>query len=137
MRLDDAGALVAGGASGLGAATAQALVERGARVAVVDRDGERASELAADFDPDAYDHVAFFDRENEWVEMRLRARSAQVAWIAGAELTVELAPGEEIRTEISAKFTRERIEGELASAGFDVVRFFTDGMFGLTLARHG
>ncbi len=46
MRLDGVGTLVAGGASGLGAATARALVERGARVAVVDRDGERATELA-------------------------------------------------------------------------------------------
>ncbi|HLL85967.1 MAG TPA: SDR family NAD(P)-dependent oxidoreductase, partial [Thermoleophilaceae bacterium] len=46
MRLGGAGALVAGGASGLGAATAEALVERGARVAIVDRDGERATELA-------------------------------------------------------------------------------------------
>ena len=30
-------------------------------------------ELGADFDLDAFEHVAFFDREREWIEMRLRA----------------------------------------------------------------
>jgi L-histidine N-alpha-methyltransferase len=92
-------------------------------------------ELGADFDPDAFDHVAFFDRENEWMEMRLRARSAQLVSIPGAELEVELAAGEDIRTEISAKFTPARIERELAAAGFRLERFFSDGLFGLSLAR--
>ena len=92
-------------------------------------------ELGADFDPDAFDHVAFFDRENEWMEMRLRARSAQLVSIPGAELEVELAAGEDIRTEISAKFTRARVKHELSAAGFVLERFYTDGMFGLSLAR--
>jgi L-histidine Nalpha-methyltransferase len=92
-------------------------------------------ELGADFDPDAFDHVAFFDTENEWVEMRLRARADQLVTIPGAGLTVDIAEGEDIRTEISAKFTRERIERELAAAGFQLERFFTDGLFGLSLAR--
>ena len=92
-------------------------------------------ELGADFDRDAFDHVAFFDRENEWIEMRLRARSAQLVSIPGAELEVELAAGEDIRTEISAKFTRARVKHELSAAGFVLERFYTDGMFGLSLAR--
>ena len=92
-------------------------------------------ELDADFDPDAFEHVAFFDAENEWVEMRLRARSDQAVSIPGAEIEVEIADGEEIRTEISAKFTPERIAGELDAAGFELQRFYTDGLFGLTLAR--
>ena len=92
-------------------------------------------ELNADFDPDAFEHVAFFDAQNEWVEMRLRARSDQLVSIPGAGLDVDLAEGEEIRTEISAKFTPARIERELAEAGFQLERFFTDGAFGLSLAR--
>ena len=90
-------------------------------------------ELGADFEPDEFEHVAFFDSENEWIEMRLRARSGQTVSIG--ELDVEFAAGEDIRTEISSKFTPERIEDELAAAGFRLERFFTDGMFGLSLAR--
>jgi L-histidine N-alpha-methyltransferase len=92
-------------------------------------------ELGGDFDPDAFDHVAFFDRDNQWVEMRLRARGDQTVSIPGAELEVAIADGEEIRTEISAKFTPARIDRELAAAGFALERFYTDGMFGLSLAR--
>jgi L-histidine N-alpha-methyltransferase len=92
-------------------------------------------ELDADFDPDAFEHVAFFDRDNEWVEMRLRAQADQVVSMPGADVEIEFAAGEEIRTEISAKFTPERIAGELDGAGFELVRFYTDGMFGLSLAR--
>ena len=92
-------------------------------------------ELDADFDPDEFEHVAFFDRDNEWIEMRLRARTDQVVPIRGAGLEVELAAGEDIRTEISAKFTPERIERELGAAGFVLERFFADELFGLSLAR--
>jgi L-histidine N-alpha-methyltransferase len=92
-------------------------------------------ELDADFDPDAFDHVAFFDHENEWIEMRLRSRSDQLVTIPGAGLEVGIAEGEEIRTEISAKFTPEGIERELTAAGFELERFFTDRLFGLSLAR--
>lgn len=92
-------------------------------------------ELDADFDPDGFDHVAFFDNENEWIEMRLRSRSDQLVTIPGAGLEVGIAEGEEIRTEISAKFTPEGIERELTAAGFELERFFTDRLFGLSLAR--
>jgi L-histidine N-alpha-methyltransferase len=92
-------------------------------------------ELEADFEPDAFEHVAFFDPENAWVEMRLRARSDQTVSIPGAEIEVDITEGEEIRTEISAKFTPERIAEELDAAGFELQRFYTDGLFGLTLAR--
>ena len=92
-------------------------------------------ELDADFDPGAFEHVAFFDAENEWVEMRLRARAKQFVTIPGAGLDLDIAEGEEIRTEISAKFTRGRIDRELQAAGFQLERFFTDGVFGLSLAR--
>ena len=62
-------------------------------------------ELGADFDPEGFEHVAFFDRRRQWVEMRLRARRACTVWIEALDLQVEFAAGEELRTEISAKFT--------------------------------
>ncbi|HEX6458776.1 MAG TPA: L-histidine N(alpha)-methyltransferase [Thermoleophilaceae bacterium] len=94
-------------------------------------------ELDADFDVDAFEHVAFWNELDSWIEMRLRAHGEQRVRIEGADLDLELADGEEIRTEISTKFTRERLEEELAGAGMELGAFFTDddGMFGLSLAR--
>ena len=74
-------------------------------------------ELDADFDPEAFDHVAFFDREREWIEMRLRAQRRMVVHVGALDLDVVFEPREELRTEISAKFTPERLEGDLAAAG--------------------
>jgi L-histidine N-alpha-methyltransferase len=93
--------------------------------------------LDADFDPDAFEHVAFFDEANSWIEMRLRANGAQRVRIDGADLEVTFADGEEIRTEVSAKFTREAVERELRAAGLRLDEFFTDGskLFGLAFAR--
>ncbi len=50
---------------------------------------------------------------------------------------MHFAAGEEVRTEISAKFRRESVEAELAAAGLQTVQFWTDpaGDFGLTLAQ--
>ena len=89
--------------------------------------------LGADFRPAAFEHVAFFDEANSWIEMRLRANGAQRVRIEGANLEVTFADGEEIRTEISAKFTRAAIERELAAAELVLDRFFTDDgeLFGL------
>jgi L-histidine N-alpha-methyltransferase len=93
-------------------------------------------ELDADFLPEAFDHVAFFDRKHEWVEMRLRARSPQTVEIADLGLSVEFQTGEELRTEISAKFTRSRLEADFRAAGFQLEQWFTDpdGLFALSLA---
>ena len=94
-------------------------------------------ELEADFMPDAFDHVAFFDRRHEWVEMRLRARRPCSVLIAGLGVRVEFAAGEELRTEISAKFTRGRLEADYRAAGLELERWFTDPdeLFALSLAR--
>ena len=70
-------------------------------------------ELDADFPTELFEHVAFFDPEHEWIEMRLRARRACRVRIGALDLEVEFARGEELRTEISAKFTRARAEGRL------------------------
>jgi L-histidine N-alpha-methyltransferase len=94
-------------------------------------------ELRADFDPDAFDHVAFFDTQHEWIEMRLRARSPQTVHVAALDLTVQFAAREELRTEISAKFTRARLEGDLRAASLELAGWFTDAeqRFAVALAR--
>jgi L-histidine N-alpha-methyltransferase len=94
-------------------------------------------ELGGDFDPDAFEHVAFFDRRREWVEMRLRARRACTAFVADLNLQVEFAAGEELRTEISAKFTPQRLERDFAAAGLGLEQLWTDpdGLFALSLAQ--
>ena len=83
-------------------------------------------ELDGDFDLDAFEHVAFFDRSREWVEMRLRALTPQRVRIAALDLTVDFGDREELRTEISAKFTRERVAADLAAAGLRLQTLVTD-----------
>jgi L-histidine Nalpha-methyltransferase len=94
-------------------------------------------ELEADFDPDDFEHVALFDTEHEWVEMRLRARRELTVHVRRLDLAVHFEAGEEMRTEISAKFTRERLEGDLAAAGLALTNWLTDpdGLFALSLSR--
>jgi L-histidine N-alpha-methyltransferase len=94
-------------------------------------------ELAADFAVDAFDHVAFYDREHEWIEMRLRAQRRMDVCVRALGLEVRFAAREELRTEISAKFTRRRLAGDLAAAGLRLVELMTDpdGLFALALAR--
>ena len=93
--------------------------------------------LYADFVPEAFEHVAFFDEANSWIEMRLRANGAQTVRIDGANLEVRFADGEEIRTEISAKFSRDAVTRELRQAGLRLEEFLTDegGLFGVAVAR--
>jgi L-histidine N-alpha-methyltransferase len=93
-------------------------------------------DLGADLTPEAFDHVAFFDRRNEWVEMRLRARRPCSVLVADLGLRVEFAAGEELRTEISAKFTRPRIESDFEAAGLRLDGWYTDAeeLFALSLA---
>ncbi len=94
-------------------------------------------ELDANFDPSDFDHVALFDRRHEWIEMRLRARREHTVLVRALGLPVHFDTGEEMRTEISAKFTRERLEDDLAAAGLEIVRWLTDPQeqFALTLSR--
>jgi L-histidine N-alpha-methyltransferase len=94
-------------------------------------------ELRADFDPDDFEHVALFDEQNEWIEMRLRARREHTTIVRDLDLPVHFDAGEELRTEISAKFTRERLDGDLHAAGLELVRWLTDPeeLFALSLSR--
>ncbi len=94
------------------------------------------AELGADFDPDAFEHVAAWDAGREWIEMRLRAASAQSVRVRDLGLTVEFTAGEEMRTEVSAKFREAGVAAELAAAGLAMRSWWTDpgGQFGLSLA---
>jgi len=97
------------------------------------------TELGADFDLDSFDHVAAWNADREWIEMRLRSTTDQRVHVPGigpGGLTVEFAAGEDMRTEVSAKFRRERVADELAAAGFGLRHWWTDeqARFGLSLA---
>ncbi|MEU8972394.1 L-histidine N(alpha)-methyltransferase [Streptomyces monashensis] len=99
-------------------------------LAVVDR------ELGADFDPDAFDHVALWDPEREWIEMRLRSRIAQTVKVPALDLAVDFAAGEELHTEVSAKFRRAGVAEELSDAGLELTHWWTDAedRFALSLS---
>ena len=94
-------------------------------------------ELGANFDVEAFEHVAFFDREREWIEMRLRATRPQHVRIDALDLEIDFANREEMRTEISAKFTRQRLRADLAAAGLELEEMLTDPdeLFAVSLAR--
>jgi len=94
------------------------------------------SELGADFDTDEFDHVALWDAEAEWIEMRLRSAADQIVHLPAIGLSVPFGAGEEMRTEISAKFRREGVTAELAEAGLTMRSWWTDalGRFALSLS---
>jgi L-histidine N-alpha-methyltransferase len=94
-------------------------------------------ELDADFVPEDFEHVAPFDTEHEWIEMRLRATRDSLVTVAGLGLSVPFAAGEEMRTEISAKFTQDRVQDDLAAADLELGSWLTDRdeKFALSLAR--
>lgn len=93
-------------------------------------------ELGADFDPDRFAHVARYVEENAWIEMLLRSTVDQAVHLRDLGLDVHFAAGEEMRTEISCKFTRETLEEMYASAGLELLEFHTDdqSLFGVSIA---
>jgi L-histidine N-alpha-methyltransferase len=94
-------------------------------------------ELGADFDLDAFEHVARYDAEAERMDIRLRSLADQDVRLEDLDLEIAFAAGEEMRTEISTKFTRERLETAYAGAGLGLRGWFTDaaGDYALSLAR--
>jgi L-histidine Nalpha-methyltransferase len=93
-------------------------------------------ELGADFQPEAFEHLAPFDEEHGWVEMRLISSRPQAVRLAELERRVYFAQGEALRTEVSCKFRPEQVEAELAAAGLHPHARWTDaaGDFALSLA---
>jgi L-histidine N-alpha-methyltransferase len=94
-------------------------------------------ELDANFDPEGFEHVAFFDPDNEWIDIRLRSLAEQFIDLKALDMRTHFARNEEMRTEISTKFTRERLEASYADAGLELVEWWTDPdeMYALSLAK--
>jgi L-histidine N-alpha-methyltransferase len=94
-------------------------------------------QLGGDFDPTHFRHVALWNEEEQWIEMRLRAEEATEISLAGAGITVRFDEGEDLLTEISAKFTPDKVKEELYEAGFVVEDMWgaDEGEFLLTLAH--
>jgi len=93
-------------------------------------------ELGGDADVAAFQHVALWDADRQWIEMRLESQQAQTVHLAELGMAVEFAAGEQVRTEISAKFTPERVREEVGAAGLELQRWWTDaaGDFGVSLS---
>jgi L-histidine N-alpha-methyltransferase len=94
------------------------------------------AELGADFDLDAFEHVAVWDPAAEWIEMRLRSLDSQTVHVPGIGIKAHFDAGEEMRTEVSAKFRRPGVTAELAAAGLAMRSWWTDpaAQFGLSLS---
>lgn len=94
------------------------------------------SRLDADFEPDKFAHVATWETEDEWIEMRLEATEDMTVTVRELDLTLQFARGEQMRTEISAKFRIDGLDAELAAAGFETEQVWTDpdDRFALVLA---
>lgn len=93
-------------------------------------------QLGADFVPECFEHVAVWNAEQEWIEMRLRASRPMHVTVRELALEVDFAEGEEIRTEVSAKFRQRRVRDELDVAGFALHDWWLDPRedFALSLA---
>ncbi|MCV7058088.1 L-histidine N(alpha)-methyltransferase [Mycolicibacterium gilvum] len=94
-------------------------------------------ELGADFDTDAFEHVAVWNADEERIEMWLRSTRDQRVRIAALDLEVDFTDGEQMLTEVSCKFRPSGVEEELAAAGLRRTHWWTDeaGDFGLSLAE--
>ncbi|MBC9716738.1 L-histidine N(alpha)-methyltransferase [Streptomyces sp. TRM66268-LWL] len=93
-------------------------------------------ELGADFDPGTFEHVAVWDKKEEWIEMRLRSLVEQTVKVPALDLAVDFAAGEELRTEVSAKFRQDGVREEVRAAGMRLTHWWTDsqGRFALSLS---
>jgi L-histidine Nalpha-methyltransferase len=94
-------------------------------------------ELGADFDPAGFAHLAFWDEVNSWIDIRLRSLADQTVTVGALDMRVEFAEDEEMRTEISSKFTREQLEAIYCEVGLELVEWWTDaeGLFALSMAK--
>ena len=90
--------------------------------------------LNADFDPQAFDHYAYFNEAASRIEMHLVARRTHRIHIAALELTIELAAGETIWTENSYKFTAESAAAMLSEGGLTLDQWHASDLFGLAVA---
>jgi L-histidine Nalpha-methyltransferase len=91
--------------------------------------------LGANFDLRGFEHVAFYDEKRAWIEMRVRSLAEQHVRVPACGLTLRLHEGDELRTEISCKYTRESLTRRLAGTGLRLHTWYTDAehLFGLAL----
>ena len=94
-------------------------------------------ELEATFEQRHFDYDPLWDPANDWMDVGLRARESHVVSVRRLGLELELAEGERLRVEISAKFRRAPFELELGRAGLSPESWWTDtaGDFAVVLAR--
>ena len=94
-------------------------------------------DLDANFDLTQFQHVAVWNAENSWIEMRLKSLSRQKVLIGQLDEEIVFEEGEEMRTEISTKFLTEQVVSELNQAGLEVLKYWTDSKqdFQLTLGK--
>ncbi|WP_340820256.1 L-histidine N(alpha)-methyltransferase [Methanolobus sp. WCC4] len=82
--------------------------------------------LGTNFDPDDFEHVAFFNREYSRIEMHLRAKRDMEITVPGLNEKMIIVKDEMIHTENSHKYTAKDIEKLADAAGLDVEEVFTD-----------
>lgn len=93
-------------------------------------------ELGADFQPEYFDHVAYYDEDRQRVELHLKSSRHQLVHVPAANLAVTFEAGECLHTEISTKFTVATANDSLKAAGLRLERWYTDPeeRFGMALA---
>jgi L-histidine Nalpha-methyltransferase len=93
--------------------------------------------FGADFDPAAFAHRAFYDPENAWIEMRLRASRPMRVELPALDLVLDLSLGAEVRTEVSCKFTLASLAESAAEGGLALSHWYGDpeGLFALAVLR--
>jgi len=82
-------------------------------------------ELGADFDPSAFDHLAFYEPVAHRIEMHLVSRGAQLVTIPGVG-AIQFTAGETLRTEISCKHDRESVAQLFEAAGLEIEAWRSD-----------
>ena len=94
------------------------------------------NETSGNFNPADFEHLAFFNRDLNQIELYLVAKRDLEVRLETLDMDLDIKVGERIRTEISRKFTRESAGKLLSEGGFSLEHWFEseDGYFGLALA---
>jgi L-histidine N-alpha-methyltransferase len=82
--------------------------------------------IGTDFDPDKFDHIAFYNEEYSRIEMHLKALEDVEIYCPHPPMTISIKEGETIHTENSHKFTNEHITWLASGADLDISKIYTD-----------
>ncbi len=83
-------------------------------------------ELGCNFDPNQFDHFAFFNQEKDRIEMHLKSKSDQEVRMLGCDKIFQISRGETIHTESSYKYSEDKIQKLAARSGFSIDKIFCD-----------